>query len=484
MTGPAQAMARVRAALPDGAVRTESHVRAAFAGDMTEIEERQPDAVIAIRTLAELQEVVRAAAAERVPLVPRVAGTNVGGLTIPARGGWVLDLAAMDRIISIDDEDLVAVIEPGVTFGTLKEELDRRRPPLTIGFPLSPPEASVAANCLLDGLGNLSLLHGSMGEWISGLEVVRADGTMLRTGAWALGVPVPFGRAPLPDLTGMFVSTQGTTGIISKLAVQLWQRPAHRWRAFILTYDRPAALRALRELPRLGILDDLGALSWPTAKMLFGVHHPAERDPAEPELFLYADLSGCSAELLRAKRRALADYLADLRRDGMRLEDPIEVGELVALEPRLARLAEFPTRLDFLLDHPDGGLTWVGTYGPMSRFQAGCDRGVEIVERHGFAPIIVARPMKGGHFGVLRFIQIFRHASPEDRDRARRCNAELCDALIEDGFVMYKTPEWAVQRYRHRLDRGFARLLGELRGVLDPDGLLNPGRWPLPGEEP
>jgi FAD/FMN-containing dehydrogenase len=474
-----RAVDAVRAALPPDAVRLEAHVRTAFAADTTEIDGSPPDAVITVRTAAELQEVVRAAAAERVPLIPRVAGTNVGGLTIPARGGWVLDLTGMDRIVSIDDDDLVAVIEPGVTFGALKEALDRRRPPLTLGFPLSPPEASVAANCLLDGLGNLSLVHGSMGEWISGLEVVRADGTTLRTGAWALGVPVPFGRAPLPDLTGMFVSTQGTTGIVSKLALQLWPRPAHRWRAFILTYDRHAAMRALRELPRLGILDDLGALSWPIAKMLFGVHHPAERDPAEPELFLYADIAACTAELLRAKRRALGGYLAGLRRDGARMEDPIEVADLVALEPRLARLAEFPTRLDFLLDHPDGGLTWVGTYGPMSRFERGCDRGVEIVGRHGFAPIIVARPMKGGHFGVLRFIQIFRHDAPEERERARACNAELCDALLAEGFVMYKTPDWAVRRYRDRMDPGFARLLGEVRNLLDPDGLLNPGRWPL-----
>jgi hypothetical protein len=149
----------------------------------------------------------------------------------------------------------------------------------------------------------------------------------------------------------------------------------------------------------------------------------------------------------------------------------------VRLEPRLGRLAEFPTRLDFLLDHPDGGLTWVGTYGPMSRFEHARDRGIEIVERHGFPPTIVARPMKGGHFGVLRFIQIFRRADPADCERVRACNAELCDALLDEGFVMYKTPAWAVSRYRNRLDPGFLRLMAEVKRVLDPRGILNPGRW-------
>jgi FAD/FMN-containing dehydrogenase len=363
---------------------------------------------------------------------------------------------------------MVAVIEPGVTFGQLAAELGRLLPPLTIGFPLSPPETSVMANCLLDGLGNLSLIHGHMGDHVNGLEVVRADGSLLRTGAWALGVPVPFSRAPLPDLGGLFMSFQGTTGIVSKLAVELWPELPHRQRAFVLAYDRAATMRALRELPRLEVLHDLGGLSWPTAKLL-----------AEPEFFFYLDWSAATDTLLAEQRRVITRYLAALRAEGLRIEDPIDVETLVALEPRLGRLATFPTRLDFLLDHPDGGLTWVGTYGPLSRFEAACDEGIAIAERHGFPPTIVARPMKGGHFAVLRFIQIFRRDDPTDRARVRRCNAELCDALLRHGFVMYKTPGWAVERYRSRLDPGFARLLTETRDLLDPGHIMNPGRWAL-----
>lgn len=450
-----------------------------WAADMTENAPSDPDAVVAIHDVEQLREVVRLAHEHGVPLIPRVAGTNLGGLTIPVRGGWVLDLREMNRIVELDEGNMVAVIEPGVTFGQMREQLDRCARPLTIGYPLSPPEASVMANCLLDGLGNLSLLHGAMGEWVSGLEVVRADGSLLRTGVGGLGVPVPFGRAPLPDLTGLFLSWQGTTGIVSKLAVQLWPRPAHRQRFFVLAYDRGAAMRALCELPPLDVLSDLAALSWPTGKMLLGVDHPIERDPAEPELFFYMDVTAPTERLLSEKMRVVRDFLSGLRKDGLRIDDPMDVASLVALEPRLGRLAEFPTRLDFLLDHPDGGLTWVGTYGPMSRFEQACDRGIEIVTRHGFPPTIVARPMKGGHFCVLRFIQVFRHDDPVDRARVSRCNVELCDALFEEGFVMYKTPGWAVQRYAPRLDPGFVRLVREIRALVDPRGIMNPGRWEL-----
>jgi FAD/FMN-containing dehydrogenase len=476
---PVSAIDQLKERVGADAVRTDASALSEVNADLTENPEGHADAVVCISDLEQLQAAVRLASEQKIPLTPRVAGTNLGGLTLPVRGGWVLDLRPMNRIVSLDADNLVAVLEPGVTFAQLKAAMDTCQPRLTLGYPLAPPDASVMANCLLDGLGNLSLRHGAMGDWINGLEVVRADGSLLRTGVGALGVAVPFARAPLPDLTGLFLSWQGTTGIVSKLAVQLWPAPAFRERAFVLAYDRAATLRALRELPRLDVLDDLGGLSWPTGKLLFGVHHPKERDPAEPEFFFYLDIGASGQQLLDEKWRIVHRYLGQLRSEGLRIENPLDLPTLLRIEPRFERLVTYPTRLDFLLDHPDGGLTWVGTYGPMSRFERGIELGVGIVERHGFPPTIVARPMRGGHFGVLRFIQVFRRHDPADCRRVQACNAELGEALLEEGFVMYKTPGWILPHYQQRLDSGFARLVREIRSLVDPHGILNPGRWEL-----
>ena len=455
---------------------TDLSSRREVGADRTENEPHLPEAIVKVHDLDTLRAVVELANQNGVPLVPRVAGTNLGGLTIPMHSGWTLDLTGMNRIVELDESNLVTVIEPGVTFGQLADELARLEPALTVGFPLSPPETSVMANCLLDGLGNLSLKHGAMGDWVQGLEVVRADGSILKTGVGALGVPVPFGRAPLPDLTGLFLSWQGTTGIVSKLALTLWPEPKFRERSFVLAYDREAVLRAMTELPRLDILNDLGGLSWTTGKMLFGVDDPRERDPAEPEFFFYG---ASSKALFEAKRRELLRYLSELRQSGLRVDDPLDVDSLVKLEPRLGRLARFPTRLDFLLDHPRGGLTWVGTYGPLSRFASALEQGMKILERHGFVPMIVARPMRGGHFSVLRFILVFDKSLQDEVARVRACNQELCDALLSEGFVMYKTPAWALERYRERIDRGFSRLVGEVHQMLDPKRIMNPGHWEI-----
>ena len=140
-----------------------------------------------------------------------------------------------------------------------------------------------------------------------------------------------------------------------------------------------AAIAAMRELCRARVADDVGGLSWPTGKLLLGVAHPAPRDPDEPDFFLYVDLSGHTAAALAENARVLDAILGQLRAAGHGLEDPISVPELVAIEPRLATFADFPTRLDFLLDHPGGGLTWVGTYGPLSHLEEGAAAGERLL---------------------------------------------------------------------------------------------------------
>ena len=101
-------------------------------------------------------------------------------------------------------------------------------------------------------------------------------------------------------------------------------------------------MRALRELPRLEVLHDLGGLSWPTAKLLLGVTHPRERDPAEPEFFFYLDIKAANQPLLDAKRRAVTDFLATLRADGLHIEDPSMSRRWSRSSRRWSRWPSFP----------------------------------------------------------------------------------------------------------------------------------------------
>ncbi len=476
---PERLLARVRERLGAEVVVSDRAALAVLATDLAEGKPAILEGAVRPASAEAVAEIVKIAAELRVPLIPRVAGTSVAGLAAPEPGAVVLDLGGLDRILSIDPVDAIAVLEPGVTFGAIEKAIREQAPHLTVSYPLSPPEASVVANALLDGLGNLSLRHGTLAEAIAGLEIVRGDGTLLRTGSWALAGAPPFARAPLPDLTGLFVSAQGTTGIVTKLALELHREPRFRQRSFIPAGDRRTAVALLSELPALEILSDLGAVSWPLCRMALGGDPEPDRDAAEPEFLVHADLGAMDEEILKASAQVLDRTLAGLRRRGLSVGEPIPVQSFAKLLPSLARLASFPTRIDFLLDHAGGGLSWVGTYGPGRRLGAALEKGHAVMAEAGAVPAVVMRPMKGGRFAVLRYVHRFDRGSDTDRRRVRGINEALADVLLAEGFVMYKSPDWAVRRFRDRFDPGFRRLVLETREVLDPLRILNPSRWPL-----
>ena len=449
-----------------------------YSQDPTEEPPRNPSMVVWPLSTEEVSAVVQAANAHGVSLTVRVAGTNIAGLAIPPEGGVVVDLSRMNRILEIQDTEMYAVVEPGVSWEQLKERLDGGETPLRVGYPLSPPESSVMANCLLDGLGSLSLPHGSMGEWIGGLEVVLPQGAVARIGAPALS-DVWFGRSPLPGLTDLFVNWQSTTGIVTKMAIQLWPKPPLSRRMFVLCYDRNGAYAAMRELAKLGIADDIGTLSWTTGKLLYGMERPLVRGEDDPEVFLYIELTAQDSREMDLKTELFSAVLSRLSLQGFQHEDPFDLDTLVGLNPEFEALAEFPTRLDFLLNHPGGGLSWVGTYGPMSRFEAFADRALALMERYTIPPTVVSRPMKGGHYGVLRFISVFNRDDPEERSKVREMNRLIAKAGYELGFIVYKAPPWAVQEGKPYLDPGFMALADTIRRTLDPNGVMAPHCWNL-----
>jgi FAD/FMN-containing dehydrogenase len=289
--------------------------------------------------------------------------------------------------------------------------------------------------------------------------------------------PSWFSRSPLPDTTGLFVNWQGTTGVVTKLAVQAWPMRLLRERRFIMCRRAEDGLALMLKLGKTGLYDDVGALSWPISRYLLAIHRPGPRDPAEPELYLYVDLSADSSAELAAKRTALEDHLLRAKKAGAKMERPLDVRALVALDPAFEKLAELPARLDGLLDHPGGGLSWVGTYGPPAQVIEGGRRGMELMQRHGFPPLLVSRPMRGGHFTVLRFIEIFDRHDPAEVQRLATLQREILQMLLELGYLPYKAPGWAVEELLPRMDPGSRALVARLRATLDPNGILQPERW-------
>jgi FAD/FMN-containing dehydrogenase len=333
----------------------------------------------------------------------------------------------------------------------------------------------VLANCLLDGLTTLSLRHGTMSDWINALEVVLPTGEIVRTGGAAFGVP-PVARAPAPGLQGLFVSAQGTTGIAVRGTLQLWHEAAHAERWVCMTDSLERAYGLARELVALDCCDDLGVLTSAVARLICGERDPLERDPTEPEGVVVVEIGAATDRQFRARWADFAEQVGRLRRRSRAAcSRPLAIADLVAVEPGFAALSDLPARFDALLDR--GGLSWVGTYGPMRGIEVASRRALAVLAEHGLPPLVVMRPMKGGHFAVLRLIEVFDRDDAEQVERVRRANLAISDVLWDQGYVPYKTPPALLHRHRHRLDPGFVALWNRVRKACDPAGICNPGRW-------
>ncbi len=177
-----------------------------------------PDAVAFPLTAEEVRRTVLLANEFRFPVIPRGAGSGFSGGSLPVRGGVVLSLERMDRILSIDTENLVAVVEPGVVTETLKEEAKKR------GL-FYPPDPASLKFCTIGGNlaecagGMCAVKYGVTRDYVLGLEAVLGTGELLRTGVYTVKGVVGY------DLTRMLVGSEGTLGIITKATLKLIPLP-------------------------------------------------------------------------------------------------------------------------------------------------------------------------------------------------------------------------------------------------------------------
>jgi len=143
------AVAKLKNLLPADRVLTAEDKIKPYSCDMTEADPAMPDAVAYPLTTEEVVAVVKMANEEKCPIVPCVARTNLGALTLPTSGGIILDFTKMNRILKVNRDEMYIVIEPGVTFQQIKDFLEANHGDLRFSYPLSPPWTSVTANALL-----------------------------------------------------------------------------------------------------------------------------------------------------------------------------------------------------------------------------------------------------------------------------------------------------------------------------------------------
>ena len=180
--------------------------------------ESLPWAVVRPRSSQEISEILKLANRERFPVVPRGAGSGMSGGSVPVQGGVVLSLERMNHILEIDDQDFIAVVEPGVVTGDLQREVESR------GL-FYPPDPASNKFCTLGGnvaecAGGLrAVKYGVTKDYVLGLEVVLPTGEIITTGARTVKSVAGY------DLTKLIVGSEGTLGIATRITLKLLPLP-------------------------------------------------------------------------------------------------------------------------------------------------------------------------------------------------------------------------------------------------------------------
>ena len=180
-----------------------------------------PEAVVFPGSAAEVAAIVRLANEHRFPVVPRGAGTGRSGGSVPIAGGVVLVLTRLNRILEISRPDLVAVVEPGVILTRLKQAVEAQ------GL-YYPPDPASADFCTIGGNvaecagGAVAVQYGVTRDYVLGLEVVLPTGELITAGTRTMKGVVGY------DLTRLFLGSEGTLGVITRITLRLVAKPAAR----------------------------------------------------------------------------------------------------------------------------------------------------------------------------------------------------------------------------------------------------------------
>jgi glycolate oxidase len=205
-----------------------------------------PECAVRCGSTAEVAAVLAVCAERGVPVTPRGAGSGMCGGALPIAGGVVLSTETMQRVIEIDDDDLVAVVEPGVITGKLGEAADERG----LFYPPDPASlefCSIGGNAATNAGGPRAFKYGVTREYVLGLEVALMGGEVLRCGRRTAKGVTGY------DLVAGFVGTEGTFGVITELTLKLLPRPAAVSTVLAVFRDVATAGACISDLLRGGL---------------------------------------------------------------------------------------------------------------------------------------------------------------------------------------------------------------------------------------
>jgi glycolate oxidase len=462
LAGPGLLVEALSRGLPGDRVVVDPDVLGALSHDEAEwAPVGRAAAAVRARSEAEVQHVVRTCAALGVPVVPRGAGTGLSGGANAVAGCVVLDLAQMNQVLEIDQDNLLAVVQPGAVNNDVKAAVAEHGlwyPP----DPASAPWSTIGGNVATNAGGLCCLKYGVTRDYVLGLRAVVGGpvdyGEVVR-----LGRRTTKGVAGL-DLVGLFVGSEGTLGVVTEVTLRLRPAPAGPPRTVVGAFgDLVSAGQAVARITQRGLTPAvLELLDRACLQAVEDWKHLGIEADATALLLARVDTPGNSGE---AEAASVAATMTDA--GALWVEQSTDDAEAEALFD--ARRLAYPA-LERL-----GPVLTEDVCVPRSKVPAMLQAISDIASRHGVQIATIAHAGDGNLHPLL----ITPPGDDAARAAAQAAFEEFLDAAIALGGTV--TGEHGVgilkrDGMRRELDPGFLALQSAVRQALDPLEVFNPGK--------
>ena len=409
--------------------------------------------VVRPHSVEEVQGVLRACNEAHVPVTAAAGRSGVCGASVPAFGGVLCDLTALEGIVGVDTDSMLVDVRAG-TFGDVFEDALRDRHGVTCGhWPQSIALSTVGGWLACRGAGQLSTRYGKIEDIVAGIDVVLADGTLVTTG----GTP----RAAVgPDLTQLFVGSEGTLGIIVGARLRAHRVPTAEMRAAYAFSSFDGALDAMRRIVQRG--------ATPAVLRLYdAIEGDRSYQTGDTNVLLVYDEA--DAHIVEATRRIVEEECGEA--------DPIDVAlvgrwfehrnDVAALEALISR--------GFVVDTMEVSAPWRA----LPEVYARATEAIRAVEHTMVASAHQSHSYLDG--ACLYFT--FAGKPPEDRREAyyRAAWDAGQRAVLAAGGALSHHHGVGLNRSRfvHEALGTGAGVLQSVKDALDPNGILNPGKLGL-----
>jgi glycolate oxidase len=431
-----------------------------YARDPGLMPDHKPDYVVLPKTAGEIQEIVRLANKEKIPIVPMGAGLGLTGLVIPLKGGIVIDMKRMNKIVEVNERARYSIVEGGTSQGFLKGYLEKNYPRLRHSLPDAPPAATIAANVMIHGQGRLAQQYGFNSDMVSGLEVVLASGEICHIGSSSMSSDWFSKGAPLPDLSGLFLGWFGATGIITKLALRLYPKKKMRDVDIFITDNENLVPDMIFEITHTEMAEDVLIFTQPLPMMFKDNHHVSYY------------ITGDTDEEIEFKRKMIWKALERFIKSkdgGFMSVPPLMKPTLLEMPQRSAsRLADVKK---------GGGFEYSGPIIMVERYPECSRKLVELSGKYDLAYSGMVRIIGRGHSMMFGFAFTFNRADSDMMERVRKALHEVSEYALSAGGIFWKPTVNEQRMAIERMDPNTRNLMKMIKDNLDPNRIMNPGNW-------